>query len=290
MRARVVAPLVAAVLGIGGGVATAIVVLRGRRAGLHAIVQRPAAPRHPARRPGLHGRVAPGGRLRQQRRAARHRRRQQRQRGPALPPLRRVVRDHPRARARKPSAGRTSPTSAPTRRSAEPCELRMTPEHRGDFVTVLRSGNEELVKCACALPSTAGPELMIGHGPRPPRTWSGSARSSRCCTTTSTEDFPHDAITGEYDERTVGGGHEGPAGGTPGVLTEPGRRRTRPRGGSSPTGSAGSTTSESHWPPACRGGRRSRSAGSMVRSVSGLKPLSTPHSTACERDVTLILR
>ena len=53
MRARVVAPLVAAVLGIAGGVATAIVVPARRRAG-HRGVQRPAAPRHPAGRPGLH--------------------------------------------------------------------------------------------------------------------------------------------------------------------------------------------------------------------------------------------
>jgi putative peptidoglycan binding protein len=47
----------------------------------------------------------------------------------------------------------------------EPCEKRMTPEHRGDFVTVLRAGNDTLVKCVCALPRSAGPELRVGMEP-----------------------------------------------------------------------------------------------------------------------------
>ena len=85
---------------------------------------------------------------------------------------------------------------------AEPCELRMTPEHRGDFVTVLRSGNEELVKCACALPSTAGPELTTGMVPTAEDVvWIRSLQSMLY--DYFDEDFPHDAITGEYDERTA---------------------------------------------------------------------------------------
>ena len=74
MRARVVAPLVAAVLGIGGGVATALVVA--------AATTRPPPSTY---NDPLHldialvdldcsGRVAAGRRLRRQRRAARHRR------------------------------------------------------------------------------------------------------------------------------------------------------------------------------------------------------------------------
>ena len=76
-------------------------------AGLH--VQRPAAPRHPPRGPGLHRRGAAGRRLRQQRRAARQRRRQQRQRRCPLPALGRLLRDDPRPGGRGHAAVRRLP-------------------------------------------------------------------------------------------------------------------------------------------------------------------------------------
>lgn len=42
------------------------------------------------------------------------------------------------------------------------CELRMTPEHAGDFVTSLQAGNQTYVKCPCELPTTDWPELAPG--------------------------------------------------------------------------------------------------------------------------------
>lgn len=49
----------------------------------------------------------------------------------------------------------------------EPCELRMRPEHRGDAVTNLTSGNESFVKCLCALPVAGFPDLTPGMDPDP---------------------------------------------------------------------------------------------------------------------------
>jgi hypothetical protein len=49
----------------------------------------------------------------------------------------------------------------------EPCELRMSPEHQGDTVTNLTSGNDSFVKCLCALPVSAFPELRPGMEPDP---------------------------------------------------------------------------------------------------------------------------
>jgi len=44
----------------------------------------------------------------------------------------------------------------------EPCRIRMTDEFSAGFVTHLRAGNEISVKCVCVLPATAGPELRLG--------------------------------------------------------------------------------------------------------------------------------
>ena len=49
----------------------------------------------------------------------------------------------------------------------EPCELRMSAEHKGDMVTNLTSGNESFVKCLCALPVAEFPELTPGMDPDP---------------------------------------------------------------------------------------------------------------------------
>ena len=49
----------------------------------------------------------------------------------------------------------------------EPCELRMSPEHKGDTVTNLTSGNDSFVKCLCALPVAEFPELTPGMDPDP---------------------------------------------------------------------------------------------------------------------------
>ncbi len=49
----------------------------------------------------------------------------------------------------------------------EPCELRMSPEHQGDAVTNLTSGNDTFVKCLCALPVAQFPDLTPGMDPDP---------------------------------------------------------------------------------------------------------------------------
>ena len=46
----------------------------------------------------------------------------------------------------------------------EACALRMTPEHRGDFVTGLRTGNQTYVKCPCELATDGWPVLTPGMG------------------------------------------------------------------------------------------------------------------------------
>jgi hypothetical protein len=85
---------------------------------------------------------------------------------------------------------------------AEPCEKRMTPEHRGDFVTLLRSGNDTLVKCPCALPATLAPDLTPGMVANAEETvWIRSLQAM--LNDYDPEKFPHSAITGTYDPTTV---------------------------------------------------------------------------------------
>lgn len=84
----------------------------------------------------------------------------------------------------------------------EPCEKRMTPEHRGDFVTVLRSGNETLVKCPCALPTSLAPELtpnMVADAEE--TVWIRALQAM--LNDYDPEKFPHTAISGTYDDATV---------------------------------------------------------------------------------------
>jgi hypothetical protein len=85
---------------------------------------------------------------------------------------------------------------------AEPCERRMTPEHRGDFVTVLRSGNDTLVKCPCALPARLAPELtpnMVADAAE--TVWIRALQAM--LNDYDPEKFPHSAISGTYDATTV---------------------------------------------------------------------------------------
>lgn len=42
------------------------------------------------------------------------------------------------------------------------CNIRMTAAHKGDFVTRLRSGNTEMVQCACFVDTLKAPELSDG--------------------------------------------------------------------------------------------------------------------------------
>ena len=96
----------------------------------------------------------------------------------------------------------------------------MTPEHRGDFVTVLRSGNNTLVKCPCALPTSAAPDLRVGMiATQEDVVWIRALQAM--LTDYDPEEFPHGQITGEYTQETADRVTEVQQE-APGVLTEPG--------------------------------------------------------------------
>jgi hypothetical protein len=218
MRARVVAPLVAAVLGIGGGVATALVVpdtddpnASGFDDPLHLGI--------PLVDQGCSGDalLVVGY-------------------GNSVAPLGTAVADNGKAGLRYlrsdgscatilgPENAEQPPTYAvylgPYATLTEPCEKRMTPPHRGDFVTVLRSGNDTLVKCVCALPSTAGPELRVGMSPSAlDVVWIRSLQAM--LHDYYPEEFSRQDITGEYDATTAAAVTTVQAEAR-GVLTEPG--------------------------------------------------------------------
>lgn len=46
---------------------------------------------------------------------------------------------------------------------AEPCQARMTDDHKGDNVTRLNAGNEIYVKCTCVLETSSFPVLHVGQ-------------------------------------------------------------------------------------------------------------------------------
>jgi hypothetical protein len=104
----------------------------------------------------------------------------------------------------------------------EPCEIRMSGDAGGNFfVTVLHSGNDELVKCPCELSRDAGPELYVGM----PETqesviWTRSLQAM--LHDYFKEEFPSSAITGKYDQPTADKVTELQAD-APGKLTDPGR-------------------------------------------------------------------
>jgi hypothetical protein len=217
MRARVVAPLVAAVLGIGGGVATAIVVPADDEPGgtafsdpLHLGI--PLVDQDCSGESllvvGYGNNVAPlSTAVANSGKAGLHYLRSDKSCATILGP------------ERKPRPSYVV-YLGPYETLADPCELRMTPAHRGDFVTVLRSGNAELVKCACALPSAAGPDLRLGMvETQEDVVWIRSLQSM--LNDYYDDDFPHDAITGVYDERTAAAVTKVQQE-APGVLTEPG--------------------------------------------------------------------
>jgi hypothetical protein len=83
----------------------------------------------------------------------------------------------------------------------EPCDIRMSGTESGSFVTVLRSGNEQLVKCPCEIPGSAAPRLFTGM-----QVDQSAALWIRGLQAMFNDDdptgFPHTAITGKYDQRT----------------------------------------------------------------------------------------
>ena len=89
----------------------------------------------------------------------------------------------------------------------EPCELRMSGDAGGNFfVTVLSSQEDEekkqLVKCPCELPRTAGPELFVGMVETQESViWTRSLQAMLY--DLDKEKFPRSAITGDYDPVTA---------------------------------------------------------------------------------------
>ena len=85
---------------------------------------------------------------------------------------------------------------------AEPCATRMEGDDRRGSVTKLTKGNTDFVKCACVLPVTSGPDLEVGMV--------ADARDiawTRLLQVMLNDDdpsaFPRSAVTGRYDQLTA---------------------------------------------------------------------------------------
>lgn len=92
----------------------------------------------------------------------------------------------------------------------EPCELRMGADHKGDAVTRLTAGTETFVKCLCVLPVAEFPALTPGMAVDPANAiWVRSLQSMLVDLDLQREAdgedgpfFTRPGVTGVYDERT----------------------------------------------------------------------------------------
>ena len=200
MRARVVAPLIAAVLGIGGGVATAIVVPGDASEEKAPTVSDPLHLGIPLVDQECTGEalLVIGY-------------------GDTVAPLSSAVANSSQEGLRYlTSEGSCDTTLGPEDKGAptyvvyggpydnrrEPCEIRMSGDESGSFVTVLRSGNTQLVKCPCEIPSRAAPRLFIGMDPdQSAALWIRGLQAM--FNDDDPTEFPHSAITGKYDQPTA---------------------------------------------------------------------------------------
>jgi hypothetical protein len=215
MRARVVAPLVAAVLGIGGGVATAIVV-PGDDPGPPANTPATSEPSPSSSATTTSDPLHLGIPLVNQDCS-----------GEALlvigygstraPLSSAVANSSPKGLSYLRATGSCKTILGPEGKSGpayvvyrgpydsrrEPCETRMSGDESGSFVTVLRSGNTQLVKCACEIPTSEAPRLSLDMDPPDQREalWIRGLQSM--FNDDDPERFPHTAITGDYDEPTA---------------------------------------------------------------------------------------
>lgn len=103
----------------------------------------------------------------------------------------------------------------------DPCEIRMSGAESGSFVTVLRKGNVQLVKCACEIPGQDAPRLSLDMGaPDVSETlWIRGLQSM--FNDKDPEGFPRTAITGDYDAQTAARVTQFQDN-APGKVTEPG--------------------------------------------------------------------
>ena len=198
MRSRVVAPLVAALLGIGGGVATALVVPHDDGQS-PSVVSDPLKLGIPLVEQGCSGDslLVIGY-------------------GSSVAPLSSAVANSAKKGLRYlRSTDSCDTVLGPEQKPApdyvvyrgpydtrqEPCELRMSGAEPGSFVTRLRAGNQELVKCPCEIPGEDAPRLYPGmDADASDKLW---IRGLQAMFHDDAPDaFPHDAITGVYDART----------------------------------------------------------------------------------------
>jgi hypothetical protein len=197
MRARVIAPLVAAVLGIGGGVTTAIVTPGDD--GAPTAFSDPLHLGIPLVEQACSGEslLVIGY-------------------GDTVAPLSSAIANSSEKGLRYlRSEDSCSTTLGPEEKSApayvvysgpydnrrDPCDIRMSGTESGSFVTVLRSGNQQLVKCPCEIPSSAAPRLFIGMDvDQSAALWIRGLQAM--FNDDNATAFPHSAITGKYDQRT----------------------------------------------------------------------------------------
>lgn len=83
----------------------------------------------------------------------------------------------------------------------EPCETRMSGADPGSFVARLREGNEQLVKCPCEIPSNEAPHLFPRMDADASETlWIRGLQNM--FHDDDPQGFPRTAITGDYDGAT----------------------------------------------------------------------------------------
>ncbi len=198
MRARVVAPLVAAIVGVGGGVATAI------------IVPADDEPDTAAFRDPLHLNI-PLADLEcsgQSILVVGY--------GDSVPPLSSAVANSTTKGLHYLESAGSCPTllgpegkqpptyvvyAGPYDSPRDPCAVRMSGEEPGSFVARLREANTQLVKCPCEIPGSDAvrlyPEMPVDAAAK---LWIRGLQAM--FSYDDPEDFPRTAITGEYDAFT----------------------------------------------------------------------------------------
>lgn len=84
---------------------------------------------------------------------------------------------------------------------SEPCRIRLSGDESGSFITVLRSGNQHLVKCPCEIPSSEAPRLFLHMDPDQQEVlWIRGLQGMFA--DDDPQAFPRSAITGDYDQTT----------------------------------------------------------------------------------------
>jgi hypothetical protein len=100
--------------------------------------------------------------------------------------------------------------AGPYDQPTDPCELRMSPDNKGDVVTKLTAGNETFVKCLCVLPVSTFPDLIPGMAVDPGNAiWVRSLQGMLIDLDNQREEdgdpppyFTNSGVTGVYDDTT----------------------------------------------------------------------------------------